>query len=87
LLLGSLPRCDLARCAICAEEIPGVEAGEVLNCSQDLVAAGNRGGELKVVGHGGVVDKSVGDHFGGKACSLGFDCTIGLRNRSWDGEF
>jgi len=51
LLLDSFPRCDLTRCAICTEKIPGVEAGEVLDCAEELVAAYGRSYEFEVVGH------------------------------------
>ena len=47
-----------------AEEVPGVEAGEVLDRAEELVAANGGGEELEVVGHRGVVDEGVGDHGG-----------------------
>lgn len=62
LLLDGLPRSNLAGGGICAEEVPGVESGEVLQRAEDLVTTGGRGNELEVVGHRGVVYKAVGDH-------------------------
>lgn len=39
LLLDSIVRCDDSLRIICAVEVPGIEAGEVLYSSEDLVAA------------------------------------------------
>ena len=64
LLLDCLEGGDLAGCAICAVQVPGVEAREVLEGSEELVAADGGGDELEVVGYGGVVDEGVGDHDG-----------------------
>jgi hypothetical protein len=65
LLLYSLKGCNLARGAICTEKVPGVESGEVLEGSEELITAYSCRNELQVVSNGGVVEKSVGDHFGG----------------------
>lgn len=46
LLLDCLPRRDLPRRAICAEQVPGIEAGEVLQCSEELISADGRRDEL-----------------------------------------
>ena len=48
-----------------AQEVPGVEAREVLEGAQELVAADGGGDEFEVVRDRGVVDERVGDHFGG----------------------
>jgi hypothetical protein len=65
LLLYSLEGRNLAWCAICAEEIPGVESGEVLDGSEELIAAYCRCDEFEVVGYRGMIDERVGDHFVG----------------------
>ena len=64
LLLYGLEGRDLAGRAIRAEQVPGVEPGEVLERPEELVAAHGCRDELEVVGHGGVVDEGVSDHFG-----------------------
>jgi len=68
LLLDGFEGRDFGGRAIRAVEVPGVEAGEVLKGTEELVAADGGGDELEVVGYGGVVDEGVGDHgdgFGG----------------------
>lgn len=62
LLLDGIEGSDLRRRAVGAVQIPGIEAGEVLERAQELVAADRRGDKLEVVGHGGVVDEGIGDH-------------------------
>lgn len=62
LLFDSLPGSNLTRCGIGTEEVPSVEAREVLQSSKELVAAGGRGYELEVMRHRWVVHKSVGNH-------------------------
>src|SRR5258707_916506 len=62
LLLDGLPGSNLPRCGIGAEEVPGVEPGEVLQRAEELVAAGGRSDKLEVVSHRGVVHESVGNH-------------------------
>lgn len=62
LLLDGVPGGHLGGGAVCAEEVPGVEAGEVLDRAEDLVAADGGGDEAQVMGHRGVVDEGVGDH-------------------------
>jgi len=47
---------DLRRSAVRAEEIPGIEAGEVLEGSEEFVAADGGGDELEVVRNGRVVN-------------------------------
>lgn len=64
LLLDGVPGGHLGRGAVGAQEVPGVEAGKVLEGAEDLVAADGGGDEAEVVSHRGVVDESVGDHFG-----------------------
>lgn len=46
LLLHGLEGRNLGRRAICAEEVPGIEAGEVLEGSEELVTAHCRRDEL-----------------------------------------
>ena len=62
LLLHGLPGSNLAWGGIGTEEVPGVEAGEVLQRSEELVAASSRGNEFEVVSHRRVVYESVGNH-------------------------
>lgn len=62
LLLDCLIGSDLSRGPVRSVEVPGVEAGEVLESAEKLVAADGRCDEFQVVGHRGVVDKGVGDH-------------------------
>jgi hypothetical protein len=62
LLLEGVPRGDLVGSCVCAEEIPGVEAGEVLKNSHELVATEGCGHVAQVVRYRGVVDESVSDH-------------------------
>jgi hypothetical protein len=62
LLLDGLPGSNLPRCGIGAEEVPGVEAREVLKCAEELVSACGGRDELEVVSHRGVVHESVGNH-------------------------
>ena len=62
LLLGGGPGGDGGGGAVGAGEVPGVEAGKVLDRAEDLVAADGRGDELEVVGYRRVVDDGVGDH-------------------------
>lgn len=62
LLLDGVPGGHLRGGAVCAEEVPGVEAGEVLDRAEDLVAADGGGDEAQVMGHRGVVGEGVGDH-------------------------
>lgn len=50
LLLDGLEGRNGARERICSEQVPGVEAGEVLDCAQELVAADGRGDVFEVVG-------------------------------------
>lgn len=47
-------------------EIPCVESGEVLEGSEELVTADGGCDEFEVMGHGGVVDEGIGDHFGSR---------------------
>lgn len=68
LLLDGVPGGHLGRGAVGAQEVPGVEAGKVLQRAEDLVAADGGGDEAEVVSHRGVVDESVDDHFGGFVC-------------------
>lgn len=63
LLLDGVPGGHLGRGAVGAQQVPGVEAGEVLERAEDLVAADGGGDEAEVVSHRGVVDEGVGDHF------------------------
>merc|ERR1712000_350639 len=65
LLLDGIERSDLPGRTVRAVKIPGVEAREVLDCSEELVTAHCRGYVLEVVSHRGVVDEGVGDHLGG----------------------
>lgn len=62
LLLDGIPRDDLGGCAVGTEQVPGVEAGEVLKGSQELVATDGCGDEAQVVSHRRVVDEGVGNH-------------------------
>ena len=62
LLLEGIPRSDLRLGTIGAEEIPRVEAGEILHGSHELVAADGGRDELEVVRHRGVVDDGIGNH-------------------------
>lgn len=68
LLLGDVPGGDLGLGGIGAQEVPGVEAGEVLDGAEELVAADGGGDEAEVVLDGGVVHERVDDHFDG--CSV-----------------
>lgn len=63
LLLDGIPGVDGGRGGVGAQQVPAVEAGKVLDQTQDLVAADGGGDEAQVVGYRGVVDESVGDHF------------------------
>ncbi len=65
LLLDCVPGGDRSRRAICAQQVPCVEAGEVLEGSQELVAAYGCGDEFEVPGNRGVVDQAISDHVGG----------------------
>ena len=62
LLLDCLPWCNLARCPICAEKVPSIESGEILDCSQELIAADSSWNELEVVSNGRVVNQGISDH-------------------------
>lgn len=46
LLLDGLEGCDLAGRAICAEQVPGVESGEVLDSSKNLITTNCRRDKL-----------------------------------------
>lgn len=48
---------------ICTEEVPGVEAREVLNGSEELISAYCGTDVLEIVRDGGVVSESIDDHF------------------------
>jgi hypothetical protein len=63
LLLDGLEGRDFAGCTICAEKVPGVESGKVLEGSEELITAYCCCNEFEVVGHRGVVNEGVGDHF------------------------
>lgn len=65
LLLEGVPGGDFRGGAVGAQEVPGVEAREVLDCAHELVATHGGGDEAQVVSHRGVVDDGVGDHDGG----------------------
>lgn len=69
LFLGGGPGADLGAGCVGAEEVPGVEAGKVLDCAEEFVAAGGGGDEAEVVGYGGVVGEGVGDHGGVLFCA------------------
>ncbi len=56
LLLDGLPGSDGGGGTIRAQEVPGIEAGEVLEGSQELVAADGGRDKFEVLGDGGVVD-------------------------------
>ena len=56
LLLNGIPRRNLARCSIRAEEIPGVESGEVLERAEELIAADSGRNELEVMSDRGMID-------------------------------
>ncbi len=62
LLLDGLEGSNFPRGTVRTEEIPGVEAREVLDCAKEFVAAYGGGYEFEVVGHRGVVDEGVGNH-------------------------
>jgi hypothetical protein len=62
LLLDGLPGSNLPRSSIGAEEVPGVEAGEVLERTEELVPACGGRDELEVVSHRGVVHEGVSNH-------------------------
>jgi hypothetical protein len=62
LLLNGLPGCNLTRCSICAKKVPGVELGEVLECSEELIATDGCRNELEVMGDGWMIDKRICDH-------------------------
>lgn len=62
MLLDGFEGRDFAGGSVCAEEVPGVESGEVLQGSEELVAANGCGYEFEVVGYRGVVDERIGDH-------------------------
>lgn len=64
LLLEGVPRGDLVRGCVRAEEVPGVEAGKVLEDAHELVATEGGGHVAQVVRYRGVVDEGVGDHDG-----------------------
>lgn len=64
LLLEGVPRSDLVWGCVCAEEVPGVETGKVLEDSHKLVATKSSGHVAQVVRYRGVVDDCVGDHDG-----------------------
>lgn len=64
LLLDGVPRRHLGGRAICAQEIPGVETGEILKRAEELIAADGGGDEAQVVGHRRVIDEGVCDHDG-----------------------
>lgn len=51
MLLDGFPGSNLSGRGIGAEEVPGVEAGEVLQRAEELVPAGGRGDKLEVVSH------------------------------------
>jgi hypothetical protein len=65
LLFYGLEGRNLGGRAIGAEEVPGVESGEVLDGSEELITAHCCRDEFEVVSDGGVVDEGVGDHCGG----------------------
>lgn len=65
LLLGGGPGRDGLLGRVGAQQVPGVEAGEILHGAVELVAAERGREELEQVGHAGVVDNGVGDHGGG----------------------
>ncbi len=67
LLLEGLEGRDAAGRRVGAVQVPGVEAREVLDGAQELVAADGRGDVFEVVRYGGVVDEGVGDH----GCGVG----------------
>lgn len=62
LLLEGVPRGDLVRGAVGAEEVPGVEAGKILQDAHELVATEGCGHVAQVVRDRRVVDEGVGDH-------------------------
>lgn len=64
LLLEGLEGRDGRGQRVGAVQVPGVEAREVLDCAEELVAADGGGDVFEVVGDGGVVDEGVGDHGG-----------------------
>lgn len=83
LLLGGFPGEDLGLCRSGAEEVPGVEAGKVLDRAQELVAADGGGDEAQVVRYGGVVGECVDDHCGTRVEDWG---GMGLLKRGGDGN-
>jgi len=62
LFLQGLPWRNLGGGAVGAEEVPGVEAGKVLDCAEEFVATDGGGEEFYVVSHRRVVDEGVGHH-------------------------
>lgn len=62
LLLDGVPGGDGGSGAVGAEEVPGVEAGKVLEKTESLVATEGGSDEADVVGDGRVVNEGVGDH-------------------------
>ncbi len=65
LLLDGLEWCDGGRGRVGAVQVPGVEAGEVLEGTEDLVAADDGRDEAEVVGEHWVVGELGCDHVGG----------------------
>jgi len=62
LLLHGLPGGDLVLGAVGAEQVPGIEAGKVLEGAKDLIATSDGRGVLEEMGHRRMVDEGVGDH-------------------------
>ena len=61
--LDRLEDVDGALRVVGAQEVPGVEAGEVLDRSEHLVPSGGGRDIAQVMRYGGVVDQCAGDHF------------------------
>lgn len=81
LLLQSGPGRDGGGHGVGAQQVPRVEAGEVLDDAEELIAAEGGGHVLEVMCHRGVVDDGVGDHGGRSLSSVGgywIDGKVGL---------